>query len=583
LLLAALLGACATVPPRLAPSGHASKVILVSFDALTGDTVEQLSAEHAFSNDGFEKMLREGTFARVVPVTPTQTSVTHVSMITGAQPRVTGVLGNNFHVHGTPITQVASGFSTPIGAETIVEAARRQGKRVGVLAFPSFDGTNDRRRGDWGLVYTRPLTKGSVVHLARKDFAEAADGPCGTTFSPALRARLPWVLTLSGQGESKDINLWACDSTDDGVANYDQAKVRIGDDDLPLDARRWFAVSARLEENGESHLYGSWSKLLRFDSSLEQVSVYLGAISRNDGYPAELTQAIDSAAGFNPGPPDLDAAKVWLATGDGADAETFIEQVDRLAAFHSAATIAAMKIETFDLLLLYESIVDEAQHQFLLTLPDQLYSTPDHRAAAAHAVRDAFLAADRGVGTLLAAAPPGTAMLVTGDHGMAPAVYDVRLNQLLIDWGFAQASKGTLSPDSHWGAYGSGENVQLYHFAGLDDSPAVLAKLQALQGPDGTPVFERIERRTAADHPDAGDILAFTHTRYVINMALGDPFVKLATYGQHGGLNLHHELHTALFATGAGVAHAHLLPIAQTKIARYIAELLGMEAPRNAE
>jgi predicted AlkP superfamily phosphohydrolase/phosphomutase len=578
-----LLG-CATMPPRLAPVGHASKVILISFDALTGDTVERLSAEHAFSNDGFEKMRREGTFARVVPVTPTQTSVTHVSMITGALPRVTGILGNNFHHQGAPVTQVASGFSMPIGAETIVEAARRQGKRVGVLAFPSFDATNDRRQGDWGLVYTRPVTKGSLVHLTRKDFVAAPDaGPCRASFSPPLRARIPWVLAVRGQGTSRDVDLWACDSTDDGTVNYDDTRVRIGDEDIPLDPQHWFPISARIEEGGESRLYGSWSKLLRLDPRLERVAVYFGSISRNDGYPAELTRAVDAAAGFNPGPPDLDAAKVWLATGDGLDPESFVEQVDRLAAFHSASTIAAMKTETFDLLLLYESIVDESQHQFLLTAPDQEYSTPSNRAAAAHVVRDAFAAADRGVATILAAVPPGTAMIVTGDHGMAPAVYDVRLNQLLIDWGLAQASKGALGPDSRWGAYGSGENVQLYRFAGTDDSAALIDRLQRLQGPDGTAVFERVERRTSADHPDAGDLLAYTHTRYVINMTLGDPFVKLVTYGQHGGLNLHHELHTAVFAVGPGVAHAHPAPVQQTKLARYIAELLGIEAPRNAE
>ena len=53
--------------------------------------------------------------------------------------------------------------------------------------------------------------------------------------------------------------------------------------------------------------------------------------------------------------------------------------------------------------------------------------------------------------------------------------------------------------------------------------------------------------------------------------------------GQHGGLNVHRELHPPLFAIGRGVRVGTFGEIAQTKIARFVAGLLGIEAPASAE
>ncbi|HWS71243.1 MAG TPA: alkaline phosphatase family protein, partial [Thermoanaerobaculia bacterium] len=177
-LAAGLLSACAPAaapppavapppaPPRFAPSGTASRVVLLSFDGIGADSLQAFGA-----GETFQRLTAEGTqVERVTPVTPTVTASTHTAILTGATPERSGIVANKFHLPGTPPAQIAAGLETEIDAETIVEAARRQGKRVGTIAFPTIDAASPRRTADWGLIFRRPLTSSRLVHLTRRDF-----------------------------------------------------------------------------------------------------------------------------------------------------------------------------------------------------------------------------------------------------------------------------------------------------------------------------------------------------------------------------------------------------------------------------
>jgi hypothetical protein len=63
--------------------------------------------------------------------------------------------------------------------------------------------------------------------------------------------------------------------------------------------------------------------------------------------------------------------------------------------------------------------------------------------------------------------------------------------------------------------------------------------------------------------------------------ALRSKFAHHLSYGHHGALNTHRELHTMIFAAGAGVPRGSFGEISQTKIARFVS--LGMQPPNAAE
>ena len=68
---------------------------------------------------------------------------------------------------GSPFVETVSGFAAPIGTETLWEAARRQGKRVGVNSWPGADDTAPNRRADWGMAYTNtPDRPAGLVTIA---------------------------------------------------------------------------------------------------------------------------------------------------------------------------------------------------------------------------------------------------------------------------------------------------------------------------------------------------------------------------------------------------------------------------------
>jgi predicted AlkP superfamily pyrophosphatase or phosphodiesterase len=364
------------------------------------------------------------------------------------------------------------------------------------------------------------------------------------------------------------------------VSNYDALYVEHGETETRIDGNRWFSVSSRLDGS----LFGSWSKVLTVEPSLESMTIFQGEITRNEGYPESFVRMIDDEIGFWPGLPDEAGIRTALKGGEGIDADTFIEQSDRLSEFFTRATLLAMRRMSFDLLLGYQPTIDQAEHQFRMVLPTQPHSTTQNIAAADRVRRAAYAAFDRAVAAMTGAIDPARdAIVITGDHGLGAVDTEVRVNQLLVDWGFASVNGGALAEDTHWAAYASGNVANLYRFSPPDDSDALAKKLAMLRSPDGSPVFERIDRKTAASHPNAGDLAAYSYPRFLLSPTPGEAFSKPVTYGQHGGLNSHHEFQTALGASGAGVPAATIPVMPQTRIARFICDLLGITPPRQAE
>jgi predicted AlkP superfamily pyrophosphatase or phosphodiesterase len=539
--------AVAPLPPRFAATSTARRVVLLSFDGLGADALTRQQGLPAF-----ERLAREGASARIINVNPTLTAPSHVSILTGADPQRTGVVSNRFHLPGTPIEQTARGMMQDSDVETLVDAARRQGKRVGVVSFPTIDNNPPQRSADFGFVWAAPLVPARIVKLTRADFKREWVPPTWNerpqrrpSFSPIQRARVEWSIPRRAPDTPSvrlDVYLVAYDTTDDVRANYDSYFIEEGDREIAADEHGWFSITRQTPDG----LHGSWSKMLSATTTLD-VTIYWGSISRNEAWPNSFRTLLDDEIGFWPGPPEEELE---------VDAATFIEQLERMADFYTRAQTMTIARVPFDLLLAYHAEVDVAGHAFL--------GAPNGESVQ----RAAFVAADRAVASIAEALQPDDALVVTGDHGLVVADREVRLNTLLADHGFAP----------RWRAYSSGAFAELYRFAEPDDSDAVAAMLTS------SGHFERVEKKTPTSHRNSGDLLAWGYPNVaIVPEDLSPAVVTPKPHGQHGGLNTHRELNPPLFAVGQGVPVGSFGEIAQTKIARFVAGLMGIAPPAAAE
>jgi Type I phosphodiesterase / nucleotide pyrophosphatase len=514
---------------RLAATGTAQRVVLLSFDGLGADA---LARQAGLSS--FERAAREGAQARVIPVTPTATIPGHVAMLTGAEPQQSGIVSNRFHLPGTPPEQETRAMSVDPDVESIIEIARRSGKRVGAVPFPTIDNRTQRRSTDFGMAWSEPVTRGRVITLRRGDFKREWVPPTWTprpqrrrSFSPVMRARLEWGVP---QQTRIDVDLVAYDLTDDREENYDAIYLESGDFEAAPDAQGWFPISMPVA--GATH--GSWSKILAADRALSEVSVYWGPINRNEAWPASFRALLDEEAGVWPGAPD-----------EQLDPQSFTEQARRLSEYLTRAQTLAIQRMPFDLLLAYQPVIDQSSHPYL------------GRNDAV--VRQAFVAADRALGAINALLDPARdAFLVTGDHGLMRIEREIRVNRLLGDAG--------LTPQ--WRAFTAGYVAHIY---GTGDPEPVVSLLTT------SGYFERVEKKTADSHRNSGDIVAYALPGNALSSSNDSPAVRgREGGGQHGALSTHRELHTMLFASGAGVPKGSFGEIAQTSIARFVLELLGL-------
>lgn len=567
-----------------------ARVLLLSYDGVGADPFEKHLKSGRLRKDGFALAAVEGTrIRRVVPVTPTLTSVAHIAIATGAPPEQTGIVSNTFHRPGDPIDVETSGFNEEIDTETIWEAAKRQGKRVGTITFPGLDWKNSRRSADWGLVYSEPISDPRVVLLRRTDFRSVASRTSlPHSFSEPLASTITWDANLDGRQLSFTGVLTAVDSTDDAVTNYDRFFALLENGDVTALDHSWFPVWKDISIDGETYRFGSWSKVLDAEPTLSEVRVYLGAVSRTLGHPTSFRRMIDERVGFWPGPPDAGVSRKWLrGDAEGIHPDLFAEQLERFSRFFTDATLLSMAEMQWDLILAYQPIIDEAEHQFLLESPGQLVQDPVKVAEARRVREHAYRVADASFARYVRSLPADAAIVATGDHGLAPAEKIIRLNRQLADWGLAAANDGQLDPSSRWAAFSSGSFAHIYAFAPIQpgERDALIGKLRQLRDDEGTPVFEMVRAKTATDHANAGDVVVAVHPRFSISSSMrpGPIFSRTEHFGQHGGLNHHPEYHTMLLAYGHRVKKQMIDRIAQTSIARYVSELLGIEAPRSAQ
>jgi predicted AlkP superfamily pyrophosphatase or phosphodiesterase len=449
-----------------ADSHHSAPLkILISFDGAQPQVIEQLLRNKKLGADGgFATLIREGTQADgMTSVLPTVTATNHITIATGAYPEKTNIPGNTFHDTEAPLTATTSGFSAPIDAETLWEAAKRQGKKVITIAFAGADGRGDQRRGDQTLGFG--VRDGfSFVKFMNATHFDALSADAWNLGSQAREFKKANIGTATANQVFFQtfslgqvfLNVLVCDTLFDGQERYDTAffdfdknlatsfiaRMHQGDwapFELPLLA----PVDTAFPDQSRGKI-GAWVKLLAFDPDLSAFNIYLGDIAHNVGFPQSFVDDIDNLLGFWPAEPDffnLEAGRI--------DEATYMEQLERLATYLKDAMLLAMKNYNFDLLMGYQVQTDEAGHQFLLVDPrQQTFQDSDKRNRYAGYIEEAYRIADSNLKEIIDAAELGkTNIIAVSDHGMSPLHTQGFPNRILRAAGLLSlTSTGSVDP-----------------------------------------------------------------------------------------------------------------------------------------
>jgi predicted AlkP superfamily phosphohydrolase/phosphomutase len=587
------------------PEVRAERVVMVSYDSLGADLAWTWIADSTVaSSGGLGGLVQNGiSVERLRMVDPTLTSVIHSTLVTGENAAGTGIVSNDFHRPGTSITDSVSGYSASSEAETLWEAARKNGLRVATLVWPGADARELDRMGDFGVVWPDPpLAESEVVELVPATAETTGEVPSNDGIAP-LMWRLGVDLGSSAPG-SREILIALVDSDPNGVSRYDAVAVRLEDeiDWIYAGEMEWLEIAfdARAEDDLRSRRYGSWCKVLHIDRLTGSLRFYRGGVNRLHAYPDSFEDRLTEAIGPWPGEPDRAVADWWLDLADGIDLDTFLEQAERLDRYLDRMAEWVLAEEEADLILAYHPTLDEYLHSSLIVDKLQWAYSPGRALAAHEGLKRVGRSIDTSVGSLWRALDPQRdALVVVSDHGQMPIFEMVRPNVALVQAGLVRTvevdGRLRIAPDSPMVAISSAAFIHLYlNLEGREpggvvtmaEAPELLrraARVLADLEVQGRPAVEKIYNRDEAteiglDHPSSGDLMIFLAPGFAAAEGFDGPALEPSRYyGQHGFLSSHGEMCGVLFARGAGIKKTTLGEIRATDVAPMVARWLGFE------
>ena len=498
------------------------------------------------------------------------------------------------------------GFDAPVYAETLWEAARRQGKRVITIATMA-DGTTPERSADLTLAFGRRLgTSLATTVVTRDRHATAETWNLGNEklehaqelLAASDGSRLPTYEMEAGR--PLRLAVLGADTRFDRREAYDTLYLDF-DRDLSngfaarLRAGQWAAIVLRRA----SPQIGCWVKALEVAEDLSRVRLYFGAPQQNRGSPAGYIEDLERELGFWPGEPDNDGLEEGRI-----DEQTWLEQAERLSNYLRDATLVSMRRYPYDLLLTYQALLDEVEEKFLVRQPRQLdYSEEGgrRRARFEEYVEHAYRSTYENLKRLREAAPTDTYWVVASDHGIAPLHTRVALNAVLAQAGLKVTGDATTEVR----AYTSGSTAHIYvNLAGRESGGVVPPKqlrqyverivkaCRQLRDPaTGERVFEKVLTReellsVRLGHPlTAGDVWVNARPGYDLISRLELPTVEAATTvrAMHGYLGNLREMHAIFFVVGPGIRPATLPPMTAADVAPTVSALLRIAPPRHNE
>lgn len=599
------------------------KVVMISIDGAPDYLIDKFLSNGVLSSKGaFARIKKNGAYAEtLLPVNVASTGPSHLSVFTGASPGKTGMVGNTFRKRDQSWSSPAlSSFRHPIEAETIFEAAMKQGKKVMAIGGVGLDNTTENRRTDYLHMY--PVVSGPslVLDMTRTDTVKTdMNGKVYTKLTTSGSITSPAVFQIN-QSFQLPLYIYVTDSMHNNANILETLTQIIIDTDSDL--QNGYAASVvpetwtgmAVEKNGKQ--YNTSFRIFKTDAVSGRYRLFMTAPAEVLGYPSGFLQKLQLACGLWPGEPENRKQTTGMVSE-----EIWFEQVDRLAKYSRDLIITGMKEGNWDLLFGYFSTVDDVQHRYTLVNARQLdfYAEHGNRPARYAAyIEKRFQMIDAYLLDIMNAAPAGTNFVIFSDHGMIPVHSCLLLQNYFEQMGFAVTKQELTSVSSGTSAhiYINREKIK------TDSYPGYLQRLKQnlLSFKDsltGEPVFELVadqvqQKNYGLYHKDhSGDLFVSCRPGYSIsdrylpgvNFLVQNSFdtamfanqnqatknfllngtMNETGRGVHGCLATVREGQSIFYAIGPDVPRKKLKKMFSLQIAATVSTLLGINPPKDSE
>lgn len=599
-----------------------AKVVMISIDGTPDYLVDHYLKTGVLPQNGaFAKMKKFGAYAEtMLPVNVASTGPSHISIFTGASPANTGIVGNSFRRFDQPWEAPSlSAFRQPLKAETIFQAAMRQGKKVVVLGGVGVDHLGPERRTDFMYMYPSISGPSLVLDLVPDGNQKNVNGKYFQQLTTIATSPSAAIYELSNNVKLP-LYIYQSDSAEN-VANilHPVSQVIIDEDaDLSngynarITGHSWTTMIIHYQ----GKQYTSSFRIVDTNSKEKRIRLFMSAPAEVFGYPATFFQYLQTKCGLWPGEPENRKQTSGLISE-----EIWFEQVDRLAAYSRDLILAGMQTNQWDLLFGYFSTLDDVQHRYTLTDPRQLdYAADNGKRPQLYAsiLERYFKKVDRYLLQIMNAAPKGTNFILFSDHGMIPVHTTLLLGNLLERSGFSVTGQMVKSLSSGNSAHIYLNNSLLAPAVKTDYLNRLSKHLLALKDSlTGEPVFELVadsslQKNLGLYHPEySGELFVSCRKGYSLSdKVLQDVpvFVKnsfdpalFATQNQavrnflingtmnetgrgvHGNLASVREGQSIFYAIGPDMPRGNLGNVNSLQIAASVADLLSINPPFEVE
>lgn len=573
------------------------------------------------SNGAFAQIRKKGMVAEtVLPVNIASTGPSHLSIFTGASPARTGIIGNSFRSVDQPWSApLLTAFEQPIAAETIFQAAMRQGKKVIALNAVGVDKASAERTADYVHVYPSIVGPSLVLDLRDTDSMMLLHGQTVQKMEVAKKSPSKAVFEIFGK-QSFPLEIFQQDTLIDQanvLVTQQQWVVRImeslGKERLvKIQGDQWSQLSLSLQ--GKQYVVSF--RVLSVNEKDSTIRLFMSAPAEVDISPYSFSEKIQSVVGLWPGEPENRKQTAGLIPE-----QVWFEQLDRLALYSKNLILAGMQEKRWDLLFGYFSTLDDVQHRYTLLHPKQLDYTADQgRRPAIYLsyLKRYFQLIDRYLLEIMAQASAETNFVFFSDHGMIPIHTTLLLSNYLEYSGYA-FSKQAIKTAS------SGNSAHIYVNRSQLDSASYKTYIDRLQqvlrafkdSSTGQPIFQLVadqvvQKKYGLYHPTySGDLFVSCNNGYSIsdrflpevpylvqnsfdpslfsnNHEATRKFLINGTMNEtgravHGCLSTVREGQSIFYAIGPDIPKKGIRKISALQIAPTIAEILGIQSPVNAE
>ncbi len=609
--------ACAWLASALPHASHAqtAKAIVLAWDGTVSTFVDELVRQGKLPN--LAKLIAGGAFADDVTAGfPSKTAPGFASLMTGAQPRVTGISGNRVprepRADSTILDSIAGFSAAPLLADPLWAAAQRVGKRVVISHVPSFAGENSE----------------NTVRFYGYDTIAGRDG----IVTPRLSKPEPatsWNKLPASDAPALEISFAVAASKFFGLLVDDPADEQIGYDTLLLTrSRNVEDIEVKLKSNpagATGELF--WSGPIEVKTNRERSArVYFRLFElRGDGSDfflyftrparAKVTpeQALEGA-GETVGSFIGNGASILyqqgsfgrtIPSGGSGGAEARYLETVRFAQHQLMETNRwALAHLPWDLFFAYTPFPDESEHLWRGYLDPGLST---YRKEVADRLRpfleQVYQSSDDHLGVFLADRPADTIIAVISDHGMQAANKRFALNRLLQQQGLLVIDEqGRIDLSKTKVLYPSINNGYLLinsidrknGIVALDQRKELARHVSELlrEVRDGDqPVVKNVYdaeihgAEMGIGGPSGGDLYVELVSGYDFDpRTTPEPVItQVEPYGTHGGNPEQSSMRTLMLFHGPGIAAGgRLQNVRITDFAPTLSGLLDFPAPKNS-